>query len=97
MTWKQEDLNKAVFDYKAIRQLNIIFNGKEYVLEVIAYDFGKEKYSTEIWIVGKNDKMKIVIEVINKQVENKECLQIITEKINDWVYEYESLIRRSII
>lgn len=97
MTWKQEDLNKAVFDYKGIRQLNLIFNGKEYVIEVIAYSFGKEKYSTEIWIVGKNDKIKLVTEVINKQVADEECLQIIAEKISDWVYDYESLARRSIL
>lgn len=97
MTWKQEDLNKAVFDYKGLRQLNLIFNGKEYVIEVMAYSFGKEKYSTEIWIVGKNDKIKLVTEVINKQVADKECLQIIAENLSDWVYDYESSMRRGIL
>lgn len=97
MVWKQKDINKALFDYKGIRQLNLIANGKEYVIEVIAYSFGKENYSTEIWIVGKNDKIKLVIEIINKQVTDKECLQIITDNISDWVYDYESSVRRNIL
>ena len=97
MVWKPEDINKALFDYKGIRQLNLIFNGKEYVIEVIAYSLERNKYNTEIWIVGKNDKIKLVTEVINKQVADKECLQIIAENISDWVYDYESLVKRSIL
>lgn len=97
MVWSQDDIKKGVFEYKGIRQIEIIHRGKEYTVEVIAFSARKGSCTTEIWIVGKNDKIKVVVEIIDKQVTDKECIDIISRNFDDWIYDYESLARRSIM
>ena len=97
MIWNKEDIKKAVFEYKGLRQIEILHRGKEYKVEIIAFSVGKGNCTTEIWIVGKNDKIKVVVEIIDKQVTDKECLSIISNNFDDWIYDYESLARRSIM
>lgn len=97
MIWNKEDIKKAVFEYKGLRHIEILHRGKEYTVEIIAFSVGKGNCTTEIWIVGKNDKIKVVVEIIDKQVTDQECLNIISNNLDDWVYDYESLVRRSIM
>lgn len=97
MVWSQDDIKKGVFEYKGIRQIEILHRGKEYTVEVIAFSVRKGNCTTEIWIVGKNDKIKVVVEIIDKQVTDRECIDIISKNLDDWVYDYESLARRSIM
>lgn len=97
MVWSQDDIKKGVFEYKGIRQIDILHRGKEYTVEVIAFSVRKGSYTTEIWIVGKNDKIKVVVEIIDKQVTDKECLNIISNNFDDWIYDYENLVKTSIM
>lgn len=97
MIWNKEDIKKAVFEYKGLRQIDILHRGKEYTVEIIAFSVGKGSCTTEIWIVGKNDKIKVVVEIIDKQVTDRECIDIISKNFDDWIYDYESLARRSIM
>ena len=55
MIWNKEDIKKGVFEYKGLRQIEILHRGKEYTVEIIAFSVGKGNCTTEIWIVGKND------------------------------------------
>ena len=97
MVWNKEDIKKDVFEYKGLRHIEILHRGKEYTVEIIAFSVGKGSCTTEIWIVGKNDKIKVVVEIIDKQVTDKECLNIISNNFDNWIYDYESLVRRSIM
>lgn len=96
MIWETKNLNKAVFEYRGIRQLNIIHNNKEYIIEIIAYSLGKNECSTEIWLTGKNDKLKFNTKIVNQQVSDRECLSIISNELNSWVFDYESIIEKHI-
>lgn len=96
MIWKQEDIRNGVFEYKGIRHIELLHKGKEYIVEVTAFSVEKGSYTTEVWLVGKNDKIKVIVEIIDRQVLDKECIEMISIRFNDWIYDYESLVRKSI-
>lgn len=87
------DMNEnATFILKITRNIEIIYEGAVYEIEIITKPTGIKSTVTEFWINRKNYSLKYLAEVVKKPMEDKECAEKIRMELEYWISDMDSLI-----